>query len=199
MNIQIVLALVFSTLALGVLFLLLLGYLSRPKPRVSEMRGNQHGDVRRGSDEREDKKKAIYTALLQGYFENTFFGMVRRIDNSLTELLRFCLTILTAEAVITALINVSGEMNATVIVLFLLSCCAFLLSALILLWAITQRATIEVDWFQDTSIIARNCKEHMENLYETKRKKQTVSVLILFMGVGLLLASIIYTFASVGF
>jgi len=151
-----------------------------------------------GNNERK-KRDIIYAAFAESFFENAFFGMIRRVDSSLMQLLGFCLAFVTAEAVITALVNVSGGLTTWAIILFLISCCAFLVSSLVLLWAIAQRATLDIDWDQDISVLVERCKEDLERLYNSKHRKQTISVAILFAGVGLLLASIIYAFSSVSF
>jgi hypothetical protein len=143
-----------------------------------------------GSDKRRPED-ILYEAFAQCYFENAFFGTIKTIDNSLVELLRFGLTILTADALIMALTQISGSTTQETLMLFLSSCCAFLISSLILLWAFTQRAPLEVTWDGSILTIIQNCRESMETLYMTKRKKQKVAIVILIVGVALLFASII--------
>jgi len=133
----------------------------------------------------------LYEAFAQCYFETVFFGTVRTIDNSLVELLRFGLTILTADALIMALTQVSGSTTQETMILFLSSCSAFLISSLILLWAFTQRASLEVTWEGSAFTIIQNCRRSMETLYLTKRKKQKIAIVVLIVGVALLLASIV--------
>jgi len=137
------------------------------------------------------RKEIVYGAVVQCYLENALFGMIRIIDNSLTELLRFSLTILAADVFIMAITEYTGPISVIITVLFLSSHCAFLLSSMILLTALIKRAPLEVDLSVEVSALLQNCKESLENLYKSKHKMQKFSMGILFIGIVLLLTSII--------
>ena len=191
MVIMVALIATISMLIGGIIFLALLySWLTRGR-NVAQM--PEQSQI--SEKEVEKRDDVVFNAFAQSYFEITIFGMITRIDNTLAELLRSCLTILSAEAVITALLNVSGLVNIIVVGLFLSSCSAFLISALILLWAISQRTSLPVDWHEDVSTIIERCREKLERLYRIKHRIQMVSIGLLCLGVVLLLISIIYAVA----
>jgi len=143
-------------------------------------------------DSRTEKSKEIlYQALVQSYFENAFFGMIKTIDNSLVEILRFSLAILTAESLILTLAQASGLISTPILVLFLSSCSAFLISSLIVLFGYTQHAAFEIDWFEEVTVISQKLRDSVEGLYATKHRKQKIALAVFILGVLLLLASIV--------
>lgn len=142
-------------------------------------------------DSRTEKRKEIlYQALVQSYIENAFFGMIKTIDNALVEILRFSLAILTAESLIPTLAR-TGLISTPVLVLFLTSSSAFLISSLIALYGYTQHTASEIDWFEEVTVISQKMRDSLEGLYAAKRRKQKIALAIFILGVLLLLTSIV--------